>query len=156
MEHTPISWKAPEFEHHEKEVMWSWISIMFAVIILTVAILGKNFLFAIFIIIAEMLILIWAHREPREITFEIDEKNIIIAEHEKHALKLLDHFGFVDINEEDAYIELGLAFNKFRPMIRILIPRELRKPVEQKLKLFGRRVDMEPTIVDSLQRIVRF
>lgn len=156
MEHAPISWKAPEFEHHEKEVMWSWVSIMFAVVLLTAAIVARNFLFAIFIVIAEVLILIWAHREPREVTFSITEKEIVIDDRERHALKTLDHFGFVDIGEEEKYIELGLAFNKFRPMMRILVSRELQKPIEQKLRLFGRRVEMEPTFVDTIERLVRF
>jgi len=156
MENNPLSWQAPEFEHHEKEVLWSWISIILAVVLLAVALLAKNFLFAVFIVIAEILILIWGHRTPRDITFEITEKEMVIDGRERYDLKNLDHFGFVDMDEEAKYIELGLALHKFRPLTRILMPRELAKPVEQKLKLYGKKVDMEPTFVDIIQRLLRF
>ncbi len=151
-----ITWTAPEFEHHEKEVLWSWASIIIAIILLTTAILSQNFLFGIFIVIAEVLVLVWGNRPPREILFELNDKSLIIEKRENHPLKELDHFGFIDLGEEEKYMEIGLAFKKIRPMMRILMPKELQKPIEQRLKLHGRKKEMEPTLSDVIERLVRF
>ncbi|MEK7187821.1 MAG: hypothetical protein AAB691_03170 [Patescibacteria group bacterium] len=155
-ERETISWEAPEFEHHEKDVLWAWGSIILAVVVLAFAIINRNFLFAIFIVIAEVLILTWGHREPRDLTFEIDEKNLVIAGRERHALRDLDHFGFIDLGEQHELVELGLVFKKFRPIIRILVPRSSVKTVGDRLKLYGRKAEMEPTVVDIMERLLRF
>ena len=79
MEKIVIEWKAPEFEYREKDVSWYWLSIIAAVVILGAAVWQKNFLFAVFVVIAEILMLVWAGRKPREITFSLNEKGLTMS-----------------------------------------------------------------------------
>ncbi len=79
MEELKIEWQAPEFEYREKDISWYWLSIIVAVLILSVSVWQKNFLFAAFVVMAEMLILVWAGRKPREISFSLDEKGLTIS-----------------------------------------------------------------------------
>lgn len=151
-----ISWVAPEFEHHEKKVLWSWASIIVAVLLLIQAIISGNFLFGVFIIIAEIMVLIWGNRTPREILFELDNGNLIIEKREVHSLRELDHFGFIDLGEGEEYTEIALAFNRLRPITRILLPKDIRPQVEKRLKLYGHRKEMEPTLSDTIERLIRF
>ncbi|MDP3892652.1 hypothetical protein, partial [Nocardioides sp.] len=71
MEQFNIEWRAPEFYYREKGVSWYWLSIIAAIVILSVSVWQKNFLFAVFVVIAEILMLVWAGRKPREISFSL-------------------------------------------------------------------------------------
>src|SRR3990167_8463140 len=51
-----LSWEAPEFEFREKTVSWYWVTIIGAVLILALAVWQRNFLFGVFILMAEALI----------------------------------------------------------------------------------------------------
>ena len=68
-----IQWHAPEFEYRAKTMSWYWLSILLAVVILALAVWQKNFLFGIFVIVAEILILVWANREPRTLRAYFEE-----------------------------------------------------------------------------------
>jgi len=62
-------WQTKEYEYHEKDIFWYWASIIIAVGIVAFAVWQKNFLFAAFVIIAEILVLVWAERKPDTIEF---------------------------------------------------------------------------------------
>ena len=74
----PIEWEAPEFEYHEKDPLWYWGSMIIAVIILGIAIWQKNFLFATFIVVAEILLMTIGGKQPRLIRFRIDDRGFEI------------------------------------------------------------------------------
>ena len=62
-----ITWEAPEFEYRPKSVSWYWISIIIAAAIIAFAIWERNFLFGIFIVIAEILFIAWGNETPATI-----------------------------------------------------------------------------------------
>ena len=47
-----IVWQIPEYEYRSKDVSWYWISLIAAIVLFAFAIWQKNFLFAIFVVIA--------------------------------------------------------------------------------------------------------
>lgn len=59
-----IKWQAPEYEYREKTVSWYWISIVVAALVIAFSVWQKNFLFGFFIVIAEMLFIVWGNRTP--------------------------------------------------------------------------------------------
>jgi|SRR3989344_3463384 len=71
-----IVWDASEFEYHEKGPTWFWLTIIFTALVAIFSIGRGNFLFAIFVIVAELLILHWGRKKPREIRFRLEEKGI--------------------------------------------------------------------------------
>ena len=68
------TWKAPEFQYRSKGVSWYWMSIIIAVAIIAFAIWEHNFLFGIFIVIAEILLITWGNEAPRTIDFYAHRK----------------------------------------------------------------------------------
>jgi len=77
-EETSISWQAPEFEYHQKDVSWYWLSLMVMIILLALSIWQKNFLFAFFVIIAWLVIVYSSRRLPAVWIFKISETGIEI------------------------------------------------------------------------------
>lgn len=73
-----MAWEAPEFEHREKDISWYWISIIVATLIIAFAVWQKNFLFGFFIVIAEILFVLWGNEKPRTVEFRITNKGSIL------------------------------------------------------------------------------
>lgn len=73
-----IAWKAPEFEYYFKGASWYWLVILLSILIIGFSILRRNFLFAIFIGIAAIIVIYWGRQKPREINFQITPKGVYI------------------------------------------------------------------------------
>jgi len=73
-----IEWQAPEFEHRQKNVSWYWLSLLVSIILLALSVWQKNFLFAVFIIIAWFVIIYSTSRLPTIWNFKLSEKGIEI------------------------------------------------------------------------------
>ncbi len=82
-----IVWRAPEYEFHEKGVSWYWLSIIAAAIVVAFAVWEKNFLFGLFIVIAEILLIVWGNREPRLVGFSINESGVAIEGAKSYSFK---------------------------------------------------------------------
>ena len=74
------TWEAPEFEYREKEVSWYWISIIAAALIIAFSVWQKDFLFGFFIVIAEMLFIVWGNKAPRTLTFTLTDTELNIGD----------------------------------------------------------------------------
>ena len=77
MEPLAIKWEAPEFELREKGVGWYWTTIIIAVLMLGAAVWQGNFLFAVLVVIGEILVLVWSGKEPPMVTFRITDKGLV-------------------------------------------------------------------------------
>ena len=71
-----VVWDAPEFEYREKGISWYWLSIIAAACIIAFAAWFRNFLFGFFIVIAEILFIVWGNRQPRTVEFKLDDSGI--------------------------------------------------------------------------------
>lgn len=75
-----LTWTAPEYEHREKTPDWFWALGVIAIAGSIAAIIYKNYLFAIFILIATFLLGYFALRKPEEVEFEINEDGVRIED----------------------------------------------------------------------------
>ena len=81
MENLPskINWSAPEYEFHEKTSEWYWaLGIITAALVLTAVIL-RNFLFAVFAVLAGFSVGLYGARRPRVIRHEINSGGVLIG-----------------------------------------------------------------------------
>lgn len=163
-----ITWQAPEFEYREKGVSWYWLSIIIAIIVLGIAVWQKNFLFGFFVVVAEMLILSWGNREPRMVEFRLSEKGLAIsggpsprrsdyghAGGKFYALQDFESFGTEESESEWQNVHLQFK-NRLRPRIKIAVPKKKYKEVE---KMLGGRIQQsthEPSLLDTLEKFLRF
>jgi hypothetical protein len=89
-------WISPEYEHEPKDVSWYWMSVIAAIVILAVAVWQENYLFAVFVVIAEVLILVWANREPRMVLFHLTDRELTIDGRKSYALSQVEYWSHED------------------------------------------------------------
>jgi len=126
-----ITWQAPAFKYYEKDVSWYWLSFIISILLIAFAILQKNFLFAVFIFLAEISVLILARRQPELLKFKIDDKGITVVDRtyqfsdlEKFCLRLDDE----DKNFEELIIKRKTHFN---PYLKILVDAKISSQVRE-------------------------
>jgi hypothetical protein len=149
------SWQAPEFEYRPKSVSWYWISIIISAAIIAFAIWQRNFLFGIFIVIAEILLIAWGNEIPATINFTLTENDLSIGEAKRYQVKLFENFS---VNElDDDWTELHFTFKaKLRTPLKVLLPKTKIEEVRKNFKPVLRETEFDPSLLDSLEKIIGF
>jgi hypothetical protein len=73
-----ISWQAHEYFHQEKSSDWYWGLGIVAITAAVLAIILGNTLFALVIVLFAFTASLQAHREPKLINFELNNKGVVI------------------------------------------------------------------------------
>lgn len=151
-----LAWEAPEFEFHPKGISWYWGSILIAVALVGVAFWQQNFLFGIFVILAEILVLIWGEREPHTIHFKMDEHGLSVGSHAQYRYEEMQNFSFDKYFSEEWPV-IKLAFHRhFKPIIKIHLPKnraeEIRKAFAAKIP----EAESEISLMDALEKLLGF
>ena len=100
-----ITWYAPEFKYHHKELGWYWLSIIGSGVLFLISLWQKNLLFGIFVIIAELMVIIWAKEFPKNIRFKLSGKGLEIGKMKSYSYEELDGF-HIHEEDEDGFSEL--------------------------------------------------
>ena len=151
-------WKAPEFRYYPKTSGWYYWSIFITLLFLVFAIWQKNFLFGFFIVVAETLILSWGSKKPADLDFALDEKGLTIGPEKSYSYTELKSFAETDMDPDDSpYVELMLYFNRhLRTTMLLLVPKEKYTEVKTALGEKLPKVEADLTLLDALERIIRF
>jgi hypothetical protein len=75
-----LTWRAKEFDQPERHPNWFISLWIFAVAFVIIAIILKNYLFGVFIVLAAGIINIYALRIPQEVDFELTQEYIKIGQ----------------------------------------------------------------------------
>lgn len=73
-------WKIPEREHYEHSLRWKISAGLVSLVLVTIAVLTNNFLFALIIIIAAFIVVFNEGDEPEKIKFIIGSEGILLGE----------------------------------------------------------------------------
>ena len=73
-----ISWQGYEYEHHEKSGDWIWALGIIAISSAVTAIIFKNLLFALLILVGAFTIALFSAKRPHLVHFEISRRGITI------------------------------------------------------------------------------
>jgi hypothetical protein len=155
MEETVIEWRAPEFDYREKGIGWYWGSIIIAVAALGVAVWQKNFLFGVFIVIAEILVLVWANRPPATRTFRLTDRELAVDDHTRYLMSDLQSFS-VHEDGGDFPTLILVSAHRLRPAIKIKVAKDRLPAVEELLQTKAPRVAWENSFIDNLERFFDF
>ncbi|MBI4087273.1 MAG: hypothetical protein HY434_00370 [Candidatus Liptonbacteria bacterium] len=150
-----MKWQAPEFDYRKKDVSWYWLSIIVAVIILGFAVWQRNFPFGFFIVVAEIMILVWANTEPPMIDFELNDKGLAVGEHAFHSYAELANFS-VDEEGNEEWSHLFFQFHRPKPKLKIKIPKHLVNDARQIFKKSLPEIKHESSFVDAIEEIIGF
>ena len=156
MEPFILEWEAPEYEHRPKTSIWYWGSILIAVLILAFSVWQKNFLLAAFVILAEILILTWGERPPRLLSFKLTEKGLTIGEHAFYPLGNFRGFSLDGESHEELAGIILFFESHLRPSILVHAPHSEAEGIAQALRKKIKEVPWEPTLLDSLERLMKF
>ena len=150
-----ITWTAPEFEFREKTVSWYWITIIIAACIIAFAVWERNFLFGVFIIIAEMLVIVWGNRRPPEVAFRLTHEALSIGSDKSYQLKEFENWSALDF--EGGWHEMAFLFKKrLRVPVKILVPSETLPKIRENLNPLLPEVEHHITFSESIERLIKF
>jgi hypothetical protein len=150
-----ITWQAPEFEYREKEVSWYWLSIIVAAFIIAFSVWQKDFLFGFFIVIAEMLFIVWGNRVPQMTTFTLTDMEINIGGYKTYLFKEFESWS-VDADGAE-WSDLMFYFrSRLHPPLAVMVPDEKMTEVRANLKVALKEIEHQPTLIDSIEKFLRF
>lgn len=79
MDGKPIKWSGNEYQYTPKTSNWFWYVASGSLILIIISILMRNFLFAVFILIASFTIVLFGTKKPQRINFVIQANGIKIG-----------------------------------------------------------------------------
>lgn len=75
-----IKWSAPESHFFEKTSTWYIASAVLAGLLIIFALSQGNFLFVLFVVVAEILALFWGGQAPRTLTYQLTDAGFIVGD----------------------------------------------------------------------------
>ena len=158
-----IEWQAPEFEHRQKDVSWYWLSLMVSIILLGLSVWQKNFLFAVFIIIAWFVIIYSTSRIPTIWNFKLSEKgieiNLLKDDNSSNKFYPINEIEGFDIHREGGqeYKELILKIKKrFSPYLKINFPLADETQIKDFLNKYISKEEYSESLADSFSKLIGF
>jgi len=149
-----IQWQAPEFKKYEKGPGWFIILGISALLIFTIVLLMKNFIFAILIILAVFVIFIYALKEPRLVNFKISGKGITIDDKVYSYEELKSFWIFYELPQIK---ELSIRSKKWlMPLIKIPIEEQDPTLIRSALIKFIPEQKQEESVIDVVARNLKF
>lgn len=150
-----ITWEAPEFEYREKDISWYWITIIVAACLIAFSVWEKNFLFGFFIVIAEIMVILWGNEKPRTILFGINEEGLAIGPEKAHSFKEFENWSAENLDDE--WTELIFNFRgRFKFPLKIAAPKETIEEIRKNLKTILKEVEYQPSLIDAIEKLLRF
>ncbi len=151
-----IEWQAPAFKYYPKDVSWYWMSFIIAILLMAFAVLQKNFLFAVFIFLAEISVLILARRQPETLKFKIDDKGITIID-KIYQFGDLEKFCLRPDNEDKKFEELVLKKKThFNPYLKISVDIKVASQVRDILSQKLTEEEYEDSLLELIFKWLRF
>lgn len=153
-----ISWQAPEFEYHQKDVSWYWLSLIIAIILLALAVWQKNFLFAVFVVIAWLAIVLLGRQPPTIWNFRIDEKGIQIGLPNSDPASI-KFYSYDEIDGFDIHEGRSLIFKtkkRLSPYLKINFPAEQEEKIKNFLQKYISKEEYDESLADSFSKLIRF
>ena len=149
-----IAWQAFEYQHRERGGDWFWVTGIVAVSLAITAILFKNFLFGILIIIAAFALMLQAARKPRLVQFILNQTGIA-AGNVAHPFSLLESFWIDDTNPNDTRL---LLKSKNLTAMLIVIPLSDTEPqiVKEFLAQYINEEDLHEPLAQKIMEAVGF
>jgi hypothetical protein len=149
-----LSWQAPEYERTERTASWYLWSILGATLLVIIALWQKNILFALFVILAEGVLLLMGREKSPLRLYHLDESGLSLDNKQVRAYPQMLYFSFFDFSER--YVELIIRpTERFHFYTRVLLPRERVQEVQAFLEPRVHAFEYRPTMADILARWMR-
>ncbi len=152
-----MRWEAPEFEDHERGIGWYYFVTFAALILIAVALWQNNFLFAIFLAIATILLFVWGAQRPPVRNFVITEKELQIDRVKTINFSDIKSFSIRGPRGEEKFGELFIDLKaSFRPDLHIHVLPESMEAVRAQLRHHLPEREHNDSLIDAVLRFLRF
>jgi hypothetical protein len=127
-----IEWSAPEYTHKERGNDWFWALGLITLVAVIVAIILKNYVFAIFLLAAGGTLIMFTMRPPQHVGFIVETKGLTMGK-DLHTWKNLKSFN-IKSNDHDEYAKLLIETSKyFLPIYTIPLPKGMVDEMKETL-----------------------
>ncbi|MFA5386294.1 MAG: hypothetical protein WC297_01310 [Candidatus Paceibacterota bacterium] len=154
-----IIFKAPDFEYQPKSAGWYWVTILIALGLIFLALWQNNFLFAVFVVIGELIIISWGSKKPSEWRVEMTEAEILLK---KGQVEKKFNFSndFVDFGIRDSsgnFKELVLKKKTaLSPFLEVYFPKDKEEEIRKIVSRILPENQYPLGLMDSISRLLRF
>ena len=148
----PITWQAAEFEKHEKPASWFVALWIIAAGLVAVAFITESLFMGILVIVAALIVSLYAAKDPQTVTFSLDEKSLTI----EGKPRPLDSFSSFWIFEREDNNLLSLAPKGLRPAIKVALPKEHADDARLLLRAVIEEKEQEESAIEALADWLRF
>lgn len=154
MDPNGVSWQAPEFEKAERDPSWYLWSMAAALLLIVLAFWQKNILFALFILIAEIMLLLVSYNSPNTRVYSLNYEGISVDGRLIRLFVDANGFGIFDLGGR--YIELVIRPNKkLQTYTKVLVPRERLEDVKEFLAMYLHPFEYTPALADTMAKWLR-
>lgn len=152
-----MRWEAPEFEDHERGTGWYYFITFAALILIAISLWQNNFLFAVFLAIAAILLFVWGEQKPPQRNFVITEKELRIDNIKNIHFSDTKSFSIRGPRENEKFGELFLDLKpSFRPDLHIHVPPENVEAVRGQLRHHLPEREHNDSLIDAVLKFLRF
>lgn len=144
-----ISWRAAEYEYFHKDVLWYFVVAIIGLALVVVALWQKNFLFAIFVIVATVLLVALGKKKPRVVEFKINDDGVGIGKSVFYNYENIEGF---DVKSYPEHLDELVLKRKspIHPFVRIPIDSKHLKKAKEILSEHLEEKKYEDSIIDNL------
>ncbi len=150
-----IRWEAAEYEFVPKSMRWHAGIGIAALVLVGIALWQQNFFFAIFILIAGIMVVILGNRHPEVIEFVLNEDGCHIGEAASYPFEKLESFSIRERphRSDELILKRKTAMNQ---LIHIPIEPEMAVKIRHFLEEYVPEEEHEPSILESITDILGF
>ena len=144
-----LSWRAAEYQFTEKDPGWYWLVVVAGIVLLAVALFGRNFFFGVFIVIAAVMIISFSRRRPRVLDFKLSGKGVAIGENISYDYDRLEGYAILEKpgRLHELVLEKKAAIN---PFLKLPIDAESAKEAERILQNHLPQIEYEESLIDII------
>lgn len=152
-----IRWEAREFDDHERGSSWYYLVGIGAVILVALSLWQENFLFAIFLAIATILLFVWSQKTSPVRVFTLTDKSVQIDSLKTIPYSDIKTFSLKEAPEDSHQGLLVLDIKEFfRPNAYIPVPQDKIGSVREELRKRLLEREHVDSLTDELLKILKF
>lgn len=149
-----ISWTAPEFESLDRGALWYLISLLIALALLGFSLWQGNFLFAVFVVVVEVVLLFFSQDNPREVSFKVSNSGLFIDK----GITPWSSFHSFSISASDSEGFQDLVFQKEKSVsldLKVRVKEADVDKIRNFLHNYLPEVEHQDSLIDSLAKLLK-
>ena len=152
-----IKWTAPEFEYQERGVGWYYLMVIAGAALIIFSVWQRNFLFAIFVILAVAMAFAWSREKPAMHSIRVGDDGVEVANIKKFSMSDFSEFATREGRQgEPDWGKLVLRFkSRFKLPLQLPVPQGNIAQIKELLSRHLSEVEYEESLTEELIRFFK-